>query len=101
MATQALIRAGMVERQTVRGDRRTYYRIPHGAWTTVFEEQARTATKLRRLAERGLTLLNGEPAERRRRLEDLQDLTAFYEEEVPILLAHWRKRHQDGLGESD
>src|SRR3954452_15707407 len=36
MATQALIRAGMVERQTLRGDRRTYYRIRPGSWTTLF-----------------------------------------------------------------
>jgi DNA-binding transcriptional regulator GbsR (MarR family) len=89
MATQALVRAGMVERQTLRGDRRTYYRIRPGAWASVFEEQTRTATKLRELADRGLTLLKGEPGGRRRRLEELQDLTAFYEEEAPALLARW------------
>lgn len=100
MATKALIRAGMVERQTLRGDRRTYYRIRPGAWTSVFEEQARTATQLRKLAERGLGLLHGEPAERRRRLEELQDLTAFYEREAPLLLARWHKHHQDPNGES-
>lgn len=100
MATKALIRAGMVERQTVRGDRRTYYRIRPEAWTTVFEQQARTATNLRELAERGLGLLSGEPAERRRRLDDLRDLTAFYEQEAPALLARWRKHRQDIMSES-
>ena len=77
MATKALTRAGMVERQTLRGDRRTYYRIRPGAWTTVFEEQTRTATKLRELAERGLELLNRAPGEDRRCLAELHDLTAF------------------------
>jgi DNA-binding transcriptional regulator GbsR (MarR family) len=94
MATKALIRAGMVERQTLRGDRRTYYRICPGAWTAVFEDQARTATQLRKLAERGLGLLNSEPIERRRRLEELRDLTAFYEQEAPALLERWHKLHQ-------
>jgi DNA-binding transcriptional regulator GbsR (MarR family) len=94
MATQALIRAGMVERQSLRGDRRTYYRIRPEAWTSVFEQQARTATKLRTLAERGLTLLDNEPAERRRRLEELHDLMAFYEQETSALLTHWRKHRQ-------
>jgi hypothetical protein len=32
------------------------------------------ATKLRELAERGLTLLNEEPAERRNRVAELHDL---------------------------
>jgi DNA-binding transcriptional regulator GbsR (MarR family) len=83
MATQALIRTGMVERQTVRGDRRTYYRIRPGAWTAVFEDQTRIATELRGLAERGLTLLNDEPAERRDRMEELHDLAAFTNEKPP------------------
>jgi DNA-binding transcriptional regulator GbsR (MarR family) len=98
MATQALIRAGMVERQTLRGDRRTYYRIRPGSWTTLFEEQTRMATKLRELAERGRTLLNGESAERRHRVEELHDLTAFYEQEAPLLLERWHKddRHTGG-----
>jgi DNA-binding transcriptional regulator GbsR (MarR family) len=94
MATQALVRAGMVERQTLRGDRRTYFRIRQGAWVSVIEEQARNATKLRELAERGLELLNGEPGERRRRLEELQDLMALFEQETSVLLARWREHGQ-------
>jgi DNA-binding MarR family transcriptional regulator len=94
MATQALVRAGMIERQTLRGNRRTHFRIRPGAWTTVFEEQTRLATQMRELAERGLTLLTDEPAERRHRVEELHDLTAFYEREAPLLLARWHKHHQ-------
>jgi DNA-binding transcriptional regulator GbsR (MarR family) len=94
MATQALIRTGMVERQTVRGDRRTYYRIRPGAWTTVFEDQTRIATELRGLAERGLILLNDEPAEQRDRMEELHDLAAFYEREAAILIKRWHSQHQ-------
>lgn len=94
MATQALVRAGMIERQTLRGDRRTYYRIRSGAWASVFEDQTRIATKLRELAERGVTLLNGKPAERRNRVEELQDLAAFYEQESPALLTRWHKHRR-------
>lgn len=99
MATQALTRSGMVERQTVRGDRRTYYRIRPEAWVSVFEEQARTATKFRELAEWGLKLLNNAPSDDRRRLEDLHDLTAFYEREAPALLTYWRKHRQHTPGQ--
>lgn len=76
---RSLIRAGLVERQTVRGDRRTYYRIRQGAWMSVFEHQKQITTRLHQLAEQGIELLNGEPAERLRRVEELHDLTAFYE----------------------
>jgi DNA-binding transcriptional regulator GbsR (MarR family) len=99
MATQALIRTAMVERHTVRGDRRTYYRIRPGAWTAIFEDQTRIATELRGLTERGLTLLNDEPAERRDRMEELHDLAAFYERESAILIKHWHNHHQHTAGE--
>jgi DNA-binding transcriptional regulator GbsR (MarR family) len=92
-----LVRAGLVERQTIRGDRRTYYRIRPGAWTTVFEEQIQTAKRMRELAERGLELLNDEPVERQSRIEELRALTAFYEREAPILLARWQREQGRGL----
>lgn len=93
MTTRALVREGIVERQTMPGDRRTYYRIGPGAWTSVFEEQARIAGRLCDLAKRGLGLLAGEPAERRRRLEGMYDLTAFFEREAPALLVRWHREH--------
>jgi DNA-binding transcriptional regulator GbsR (MarR family) len=98
MATQALVRAGMVERQTLRGDRRTYFRIRPGAWVFVIEEQTRNATKLRELAGRGLKLLNGEPGGRRHRLEELHNLMALYEQETSVLLARWLKHGQHASG---
>lgn len=96
MTTRSLVRACLVERQAIRGDRRTYYRIRPGAWTTVFEQQTQTSVRLRELAKRGLAALDGESAQRRRRLEELEDLTTFYEREAPALLARWhRERRQD------
>jgi DNA-binding transcriptional regulator GbsR (MarR family) len=70
MATRALIRWGSVERQTRRGDRRTYYRIQPGSWTAVVELQTQSIAKLRELAKQGLGLLNDEPATRRNRLQE-------------------------------
>src|SRR5437764_2589358 len=71
MTTRALIRGGMVERRTLRGDRRTYYRIRPESWTAVLEEQQRSTKRLRTIAERGLELLKDEPAARKQRLEEL------------------------------
>jgi DNA-binding transcriptional regulator GbsR (MarR family) len=92
MATRSLIRMGSVDRLTKRGDRRTYYRIRPGAWTTVFEHQAQTVTKLRRLAKQGLNLLDAEPADRQGRLQELHDLTTFYERESLALRTQWNRK---------
>lgn len=97
MTTKALVRLGMVERQALPGDRRTYYRIRPGAWTSVFEQQTRIAARMRDLAARGLGLLDGESSARRRRLEGLHDFTAFIERETPSVLAQWYREHADHL----
>lgn len=89
MATRSLIRMDIIERQTKRGDRRTYYRIRPGTWTTVFEHQIQSITKARQLAKRGLELLNNEPATRRDRLQELHGFTEFYERECLALIAQW------------
>jgi DNA-binding transcriptional regulator GbsR (MarR family) len=91
MATRSLIRMGTVERQTKRGDRRTYYRIRPGTWTSVFEQQIQSTTKLRKLAKQGLDLLSDEPATRRDRIQELHDLTTFYERESLALIARWHR----------
>jgi DNA-binding MarR family transcriptional regulator len=91
MATRTLIRMGTVERQTKRGDRRTYYRIRSGAWTAIVEHQIQRTTKLRQLAEQGLELLNGGPATRRGRLQEFHDLTTFYERESLGVIARWHR----------
>lgn len=93
MATRSLIRMGSVERQTKPGDRRTYYRIRPGAWTAVFDHQVQTVSKLRRLAGQGLDLLDAEPDDRRGRLQELHDLTTFYERESLSLLTQWNHRN--------
>lgn len=92
-ATRSLIRGGLVARQNTPGDRRTFYRIDPQAWTTVFEQQTQTAKRLRDLAKQGLVALDGTSPERRRRLVELEDLTAFYERESPALLQRWRQQH--------
>jgi DNA-binding transcriptional regulator GbsR (MarR family) len=91
MATRSLIRIGYVERQTKRGDRRTYYRIRPGTWMGIFEQQVKAAAKLRQLTEHGLELLNDASARRRDRLQELPDLTAFYERECLGVIARWRR----------
>ena len=96
MTTKALIRSGMVERRTIRGDRRTYYRIRPESWTAVLEHQQESVKRLRGLAERGLELLRGESAKRRHRLAEMHSLMAFSERELPALIDRWKREHDQG-----
>jgi DNA-binding transcriptional regulator GbsR (MarR family) len=97
MATRTLVRSGMVERRTFRGDRRTYYQICPRAWTTLIEDPKHNLTRLRKLTDVGLELLSNESAERRSRLEEMHDLLAFCERELPALLDRWRRNHPSGI----
>ena len=95
MTTRSLIRAGWCSVRISPETAEPFYRIDSQAWTAVFEQQANTTKRLRSLAQQGLTALDGTSPERRRRLVELEDLTAFYEREAPALLQHWRQqRHR-------
>ena len=88
--TRMLIRMGIIERVSLPGQRRDHYRIMPDTWSRVLEEKAQQFTDFRRLAEKGLSLLEGASPARRQRLEEMRDLYAFMEREYPLMLSHWR-----------
>ena len=88
--TRMLIQMGIIERVSLPGQRRDHYRIIPDFWSRVLEEKAQQFTEFRRLAEQGLSLLEGSSPARRQRLEEMRDLYAFMEREYPLVLSHWR-----------
>jgi DNA-binding transcriptional regulator GbsR (MarR family) len=90
MGVQMLVRAGAVERYTVPGSRRTYYRLRPGFWLREAEEKAKQAAEWRKLAERGLAMLADKP-ERAQRLRETRDMYAFLEVEYARIDARWRE----------
>ena len=88
--TRMLIRMGIIERVSLPGQRRDHYRIMPDTWSRVLEEKAQQFTAFRRLAEKGLSLLEGASPARRQRLEEMRDLYTFMEREYPLMLSHWR-----------
>lgn len=92
MAMQMLVRAGAVERHTVPGSRRTYYRLRPGFWLHEAEEKAKQAAQWRKLADRGLSMLADEGADRSQRLKEMRDMYAFLEQEYARIDRRWRDR---------
>lgn len=92
MAVQMLVRAGAVERHTVPGSRRTYYRLRPGFWLHEAEEKAKQAAAWRKLADRGLSMLADQDADRSQRLEEMRDMYTFLEQEYARIDRRWRER---------
>jgi hypothetical protein len=93
-----LVRVELVERIGVPGERSAYYQLRLGSWTEQLERKVLRISAIRKLAERGLALLDGAPAERRRRLEEIRDMHLFFETEWPALVERYRRWRSSGVG---
>lgn len=95
-ATRFLIQVGLIQRLSLPGERRDYYRVAEGVWQNSMRQRKDQIIAFRKLAEQGLELLADQPAERRRRLQEMGDFYAFFEREFPALLERWEaERRQD------
>lgn len=93
-ATRTLIQMGLIQRISLPGERRDYYRVTDGVWENAFRDRFGQVAEFRKLAERGLALLTDKPAEQRERLEEMRDLYAFIEQAVPRLLVEWEEQQK-------
>jgi DNA-binding MarR family transcriptional regulator len=95
-ATGTLVRARLVERLHVRGERADRFRIRPDAWDDQVRDQR--ADEARALLAKGFEALAGEPAIRRARLEEMDALYAWWQSRMPALLDEWREYKRTRLG---
>jgi len=93
--------AGMIRRGTRRGDRREYFSAPPEALDSFLENAGQIYRRLREMAERGLVAMADRPPESRRRLEELRDVFAFVEREVPVVVDRFLRDRAGGTGRKD
>lgn len=98
--SRLLIQAGIVDRVSLPGDRRDYFCIKLDAWTELIQQKTAQIKAIREIAERGLELLEGEPDQRRQRLEEMRDFHAFFEGELPRLSQRWESEQHSKLRRS-
>jgi DNA-binding transcriptional regulator GbsR (MarR family) len=96
-ATGMLVRAGLVDRLRMRGERADRFRFRPEAWDEQLRDQPGT-DHARTLLARGLEALEGEPAARRARLEELDAFYAWWEAKAPELLGEWQEYKRKTLG---
>jgi DNA-binding transcriptional regulator GbsR (MarR family) len=81
-----LATAGMIKRSTRRGDRREYFSAPPETFDSFLEGAGRIYRRFREMAERGLVAIADRPESSRARLQELRDVFAFVEQEVPVVV---------------
>jgi DNA-binding transcriptional regulator GbsR (MarR family) len=87
--TRMLIQLGLIERTSLPGDRRDYFQIKPNAWSRLTQQRMAQITAFRQLAEQGLKLMEGEPLPLKTRLQEMHDMHAFLERELPLLDDRW------------
>jgi DNA-binding transcriptional regulator GbsR (MarR family) len=75
--------AGMVQRMTRRGDRREYFTAPPEGFEPLITSARAAYKRLREMADRALASMADRPPESRARLEEVRDVMAFIEVELP------------------
>ncbi len=90
--TRLLMQVGLIERISLPGQRRDYFRIRPNAWSEMTKQRLAQITAFRQLAERGLGLLADMPAALRDRLQEMHDMHAFLEAELPLMNQRWEQQ---------
>ncbi len=99
--TRLLMQIGLIERMSLPGQRRDYFRVRMNAWSELTKQRLTQIQAFRQLAERGLGLLQGEDPSLLQRLEEMRDMHAFLERELPLMAERWeQQRSKSGLSQS-
>jgi len=95
MATQLMLRLGFIERVSLPGERRHFYRLRSNFLEDVMSERTQHILRHRKLIEMGLELLCDEPVEVKSRLIELQAYLDFFADELPGLRQRWQTRRDE------
>lgn len=93
--TRLLIQIGLIERLSIPGERRDYFRIKPDAWSQMTKQRTAQLKAFRQLAERGLELLKDTHPARQQRLREMRDIHFFLERELPLLDKRWEEEKQN------
>jgi DNA-binding transcriptional regulator GbsR (MarR family) len=90
--TRLLVQIGLIERISLPGQRRDYFRIKLNAWSEVSKQRLAQISTFRQLAEQGLQILETDDPVLRQRLEEMRDIHAFLEREFPLMTDRWEQQ---------
>ena len=89
MSTQLLLRMGVIEKISVPGERRHFYRISSSLWEDLFLQSTEHVSRHLGVVERGLKALEDEPDETKERLLLMKAFLEFFYAEVNAIALRW------------
>ena len=92
MATQLLLRMGFIERISLPGKRKRYYRVRGNFWEELMAVQTEHLLEHTKLFTQGREILRDEPVEMKRRLVEFNAYMDFIIEELPGLNERWAQK---------
>lgn len=92
--TRLLVQLSLIERISLPGQRRDYFRIKPNSWAELSKQRLAQITAFRKLAEQGLKLLEQDDPFLSQRLEEMRDIHTFWEQELPLMTQRWEQRQQ-------
>lgn len=92
--TRLLIQIGLIERVSLPGDRRDYFQIKPHAWSQMTKQRMAQIAAFRKIAERGLGLMDASSPALKQRLQEMRDIHAFWERELPLLDERWEQEQE-------
>lgn len=97
--TRMLLQLGLLKKVAIPGERSTYFRLADDGFTSLFEGELLRIAAFRQLAEDGLArLADLRSEESLERLRALRDLYAFFEREMPAMIARWHAERSASEG---
>jgi hypothetical protein len=90
-SVRLLASAGLISRTTRPGDRREYFGIPVGAVRQLMQGRLPGVVLMRQLMDEGLELLADRPPTEKQRLQEVRDVYAFFERELPAMLERFER----------
>jgi len=96
-----LTNAGFIRRTKRRGDRKEYFSAPPEALDTFVSGAGRIYRQIREMVERGLVAIADRPRESRARLQEMRDVMAYIEREVPAVMDRYLQQRAGTTGRKD
>lgn len=94
--TRLLTQMHLIEKVPKRGSRSDFFRIRPGIWTERVKSGLASLVIYKKLAEKGLQLLESAPPERSERLLEMHQIYSFFEEELKGMFERLEQRRKHG-----
>ncbi|MBN2667667.1 MAG: hypothetical protein JXR60_00430 [Bacteroidales bacterium] len=89
-----LLNQNMIEKHTISGDRKSYYRIAMNSLENIMEAKTKSVTEFRIILEKGLNINPNQNSLNFNNISDILDYYNFLEIEIPLLRVKWEKRNK-------